>query len=87
MSHYSAEKARNVDSHAAVPTKVNYLRSLALFNGRKTDEAFWKLALRPFPLFTKSAFLWACLVQGTLVGWTVFIGVILGAFFLGSPMW
>ncbi|ROW16708.1 hypothetical protein VPNG_01532 [Cytospora leucostoma] len=76
-----------VDVHAAVPTKVSYLRSLTLFNGRKTDEALWKLALRPFPLFLQPAFLWACLIQGTLIGWTVFIGVILGAFFIGYPMW
>ncbi|KAF3767155.1 MFS general substrate transporter [Cryphonectria parasitica EP155] len=66
---------------------VNYWKSIALFNGRKTDEAIWKLALRPFPLFLQPAFLWACLIQGTLIGWTVFIGVILGAYFIGYPLW
>ncbi|KAK7748654.1 hypothetical protein SLS53_000675 [Cytospora paraplurivora] len=93
-SHDLEEKGRNgnatsflAEDHAAVPPKVNYLQSLALFNGRKTDEALWKLALRPFPLFLQPAFLWACLIQGTLIGWTVFIGVILGAFFIGYPMW
>ncbi|KAH8758332.1 major facilitator superfamily transporter [Diaporthe sp. PMI_573] len=74
-------------SAAPVPAKVSYLQSLALFNGRKTDEALWKLALRPFPLFLQPAFLWATLIGGTLIGWTVFIGVILGAFFLGYPLW
>lgn len=67
--------------------KVSYWKSIALFNGRKTDEAIWKLALRPFPLFLQPAFLWACLIQGTLIGWTVFIGVILGAYFIGYPLW
>lgn len=74
-------------SAAPVPARVSYLRSLALFNGRKTDEALWKLALRPFPLFLQPAFLWATLIGGSLIGWTVFIGVILGAFFLGYPLW
>lgn len=94
--HDSGEKGVNGNSssscppaegRAAVPTKVSYLQSLALFNGRKTDEHLWKLALRPFPLFLQPAFLWACLIQGTLIGWTVLIGVILGASFIGSPLW
>ncbi|KUI57443.1 Protein HOL1 [Cytospora mali] len=75
------------NGRTAVPAKVTYLQSLALFNGRKTDEALWKLALRPFPLFLQPAFLWACFIQGTLIGWTVFIGVSLGVLFLGSPLW
>lgn len=70
-----------------VPEKVSYLKSLALFNGRKTDENFFKLLLRPFPLFLQPAFLWASLTQGTLIGWTVFIGVIMAEFFLGYPLW
>ncbi|ROW04546.1 hypothetical protein VMCG_04962 [Cytospora schulzeri] len=82
-----ASPPANTNSHAAVPAKVSYLQSLALFNGRKTDESLWKLALRPFPLFLQPAFLWACLIQGTLIGWTVLIGVILGASFIGSPLW
>lgn len=77
-------KAR--DAGAATP-KVSYAQSLRLFNGRKTDEAFWKLAVRPFVLFLQPAFLWAAMVQSMLIGWTVFIGVILGAFFLGPPLW
>lgn len=72
---------------SAVPPKASYWSSLALTNGRKTDEALWKLILRPFPLFFQPAFLWACLIQGTLIGWTVFIGVILGAYFIGYPLW
>lgn len=72
---------------APIPAKQTYWQSLALFNGRKTDESLWKLVLRPFPLFFQPAFLWACLIQGTLIGWTVFIGVILGAYFIGYPLW
>ncbi|CAK7239425.1 MAG: hypothetical protein STHCBS139747_000855 [Sporothrix thermara] len=69
------------------PEKVSYIKSLALFNGRKSDENFFKLVLRPFPLFLQPAFLWASVTQGTLIGWTVFIGVIMAEFFLGYPLW
>ena len=68
--------------------KATFVQSLALFNGRKSDEFFLKLLLRPFPLlFFQPAFLWACLIQGVTIGWTVFIGVILAQFFLGYPLW
>ena len=60
-----------------VPPKVSFARSLLPFNGRKTDESFLKLVLRPFPLFLHPAIFWACLIQGTLIGWTVMIGVVL----------
>ena len=71
---------------ALLPKKVSYARSLLPFNGRKTDENFLKLLLRPFPLFLNPAILWACLIQGTMIGWTVFIGVVLAAIFLGPPL-
>ena len=70
-----------------VPAKVSFVRSLLPFNGWKTDEAPWKLILRPFPLFFHPAVLWACLIQGCMIGWTVFIGVVLAAIFLGPPLW
>ena len=78
---------RGAAAAAAVRPKKTYVQSLALFDGRKTDESFFKLLLRPFPLFAQPAFLWACLIQGTMIGWTVFIGVILAAIFLGPPRW
>ncbi|KAK1448425.1 major facilitator superfamily transporter, partial [Colletotrichum cuscutae] len=65
--------------------KKTFFQSLALFDGRKTDEHYWKLLLRPFPLIAQPAFLWGCLIQGTMIGWTVFIGVIVAALFLGPP--
>lgn len=66
--------------------KKTYRESLALFDGRKSDENFFKLLFRPFPLFFQPAFLWACLIQGAMIGWTVFIGVVLAAIFLGPPL-
>lgn len=70
-----------------IPQKATFVQSLLPFNGRKTDESFLKLVLRPFPLFFHPAIFWACLIQGTLIGWTVMIGVVLAAIFLGPPLW
>ena len=69
------------------PPKASFVQTLLPFNGRKTDDNFFKLLLRPFPLFLHPAILWACLIQGTLIGWTVLIGVVLAAIFLGPPLW
>ena len=74
-------------SPVSIPPKVGFAGSLLPFNGRKTDENPIKLILRPLPLFLHPAVLWACLIQGTLIGWTVMIGVVLAAIFLGPPLW
>jgi len=71
----------------AVPAKATFVQSLAPFNGRKTSQSFFKLFLRPFPLLFHPAILWAMLIQGALIGWTVMIGVVLAAIFLGPPLW
>ena len=76
-----------VRSTVTPPPKVSFARSLLPFNGRKTDDSLFKLILRPLPLFLHPAVLWACLIQGTLIGWTVMIGVVLAAIFLGPPLW
>ena len=70
----------------AIPAKDSYLKRLMPFNGRKTDESFFKLLFRPFPLFLHPAVLWACLMQGVIIGWTVMVGVILSLIFLGPPL-
>lgn len=42
-----------------VPEKDSLLKSMRLFNGRKTDESFFKLLLRPFPLlFCHPGIIW-----------------------------
>lgn len=66
--------------------KTTYLKALSPFNGRKTDESFLKILIRPFPLFFHVAIIWACLIQGVIIGWTVFVGVVLAAVFLGPPL-
>lgn len=69
---------------ANTPPK-SFLQSLSLFDGRKTDDRYWVLLLRPFPILANPAFIWGCLIQGTMIGWTVFIGVIIAALFIGPP--
>lgn len=44
--------------NATPPQKDSLLKSMRLFNGRKTDESFFKLLLRPFPLFYHAGILW-----------------------------
>jgi MFS family permease len=66
--------------------KYKFVQNLGLFSGRKTDDRFFTLFLRPFPLFFHPAVLWTCLIQGAMIGWTVFIGIILAALFLGPPL-
>ncbi|KAL8999280.1 MAG: hypothetical protein Q9169_001825 [Polycauliona sp. 2 TL-2023] len=78
----------HTEAHSDItPPKATFVQSLRPFNGRKSDCSFFKLLLRPFPLFFHPAVLWACLIQGTLIGWTVMIGVVLAAIFLGPPLW
>ncbi|PYH94445.1 MFS transporter [Aspergillus ellipticus CBS 707.79] len=86
-SQVSSSNEPPQETRKEVLAKVTYLETLKPFNGRKTNESFFKLLLRPFPLFFHPAILWACLIQGVIIGWTVFIGVVLAAIFLGPPLW
>jgi MFS family permease len=68
------------------PARTSYVKTLSPFNGRKTDESFLKILIRPFPLFFHPAIVWACLIQGVIIGWTVFVGVVIAAVYLGPPL-
>ncbi|KAH7401780.1 MFS transporter-like protein [Phaeosphaeria sp. MPI-PUGE-AT-0046c] len=80
------------DHHAPAASTTTYppftfRSSIALFNGRKSTEPFLRLFLRPFALFLHPATVWACLIQGVLIGFTVLIGIVLAAIMLGPPLW
>jgi MFS family permease len=68
------------------PEKASRLKMMMPFSGRKTDEKFFLLFFRPFPLFLHPAIIWGCLIQGVIIGWTVMVGVILSLIFLGPPL-
>jgi MFS family permease len=84
--HASTQSATGMFSGAGTPKKTRS-ETLRIFNGRVSQDSFWKLALRPFPLFAHPAVFWASLIQGAMVGWTVFMGIILAAIFLGPPLY
>ncbi|KAK6354235.1 hypothetical protein TWF730_008647 [Orbilia blumenaviensis] len=65
--------------------KKTYWQTLMPFDGRKTDDSLWLLALRPLPLFFQPAIAWGSLIMGTLIGWTVLIGVVLALLFAFPP--
>lgn len=92
----SGERLGPVEEHRAAvsttsaianpPARTSYTKTFAPFNGRKTDESFWKILIRPFPLFLHPAIVWACLIQGVIIGWAVFVGVVIAAVYLGPPL-
>lgn len=79
-----ATEGTNLNPHH--PPKTSYIKTLLPFNGRKTSLPFLKVLLRPLPLFLHISILWACLIQGVIIGWTVLLGVVLAAIFIGPPL-
>lgn len=70
----------------ALGPREPYIKRLLVVNGRKSDDSYWKLLLRPFPLYLQPAVFWGCLMQGVIIGWTVMVGVILSLIFLSPPL-
>ncbi|KAK6430289.1 hypothetical protein LTR95_013557 [Oleoguttula sp. CCFEE 5521] len=82
-----AVESHTDDAAHAMPKQPLITREgLMPFNGRKTDESFGKLLLRPFPLFFHPGILMMMLIQGMMIGWTVLIGIVLAAIMLGPPL-
>lgn len=76
----------HIEAQAIEPIPWVTKKSLRLFSGRKTNESFFQLLLRPLPLFFHPGILWACLIQGTLIGWTALLGVILALVMIAPPL-
>lgn len=79
--------ANSDSSNSGASAKTSYAQSLMLFNGRKTEESYFKLLLRPFPLFLQPGVVWACITQGVMIGWTVLIGIVLSTFYQLPPLY
>ena len=56
--HGANGSSRTEVSAALTPRKDSLGRSMRLFNGRKTDDNFFKLLLRPLPLFFHPGVFW-----------------------------
>lgn len=55
--------------------KMLTAQNFKIFTGRKSNENFWKLLVRPLPLLFQPAFLWAAMVQGAMIAWVAMMGV------------
>lgn len=75
LTAVSNEEEKHRDEVQEPPQKEPFSKTLLPFNGRKTDDTFWKILIRPLPLIFHPAIFWGMLTQGTLIGWTVMIGV------------
>ena len=90
-NNHNPSSEENLANGQTSPTgttpKKSYAQTLKPFSGWYTEDNFFKILLRPLPLFLHPAILWGCLIQGSMIGWTVFIGVDLAAIMLGPPLW
>lgn len=50
-------------------TKKTFVEELRVYNGRFSDESFFKLLLAPFVLFLYPATIWSFLFQGSFITW------------------
>lgn len=66
--------------------KKSFIESMSLFDGRKTDDPYLTLLLRPFPLIMNPSFIWACLIQGTMIAWTIFMGALVATVYVGDEV-
>ncbi|KAK3109905.1 hypothetical protein LTR53_016360 [Teratosphaeriaceae sp. CCFEE 6253] len=85
-AHPNSPSLSNTDRTPGAPPPLLSRANLRPLSPRFTPTPLPILLLRPFPLFLHPAILWACLIQGTLIGWTVLIGIVLAAIMLGPPL-
>ncbi|RPA91821.1 MFS general substrate transporter [Choiromyces venosus 120613-1] len=65
--------------------RKTWVQELRVYNGRFSDESFFKLIFAPFALFLYPATLWAFSLQGTFITWTIAVAVVLAQMFAGPP--
>ena len=65
--------------------RKSYRQQLVIFPGRYLKEAWWKIALRPFVLYTYPAILFATLLYSVSVVWLIFLSEVLSQIFSAPP--
>lgn len=80
-----AAEPRSSDNAAGVEVKKTFLQELKLYNGRFSDESFFKLLLAPLALFVYPATIWGFLFQGSFITWGIAVSVVLAQMFAGPP--
>lgn len=63
----------------------SFTSQLRVFNGRLSDESFWKLAIKPLPLIAFPAVVFSTLVYGSFMTWLVTFGVLSVNIFSAPP--
>ncbi|KAI5846616.1 major facilitator superfamily domain-containing protein [Morchella snyderi] len=94
VSGAAAKEANTDTSEAAMEpvspgdraeVKKTFLQELKLYNGRFSDENFFKLLLSPLALFLYPATIWGFLFQGSFITWGIAVSVVLAQMFAGPP--
>lgn len=67
------------------PEEVKKRYDLAIFRSRVSDDSFWKLLLKPFPLFAYPAVIFSSLVYGSFFTWLVVLSVLSVPIFSAPP--
>ncbi|KAJ9298329.1 hypothetical protein DTO271G3_3934 [Paecilomyces variotii] len=63
----------------------SFTSQLRVFNGRLSDESFWKLVIKPVPLIAFPAVIFSTLVYGSFMTWLVTFGVLSVNVFSSPP--
>lgn len=64
-----AEPTSSGHSASSEEKKKTFVQELRVYNGRFSDESFFKLLLAPLVLFCYPATIWAFLFQGSFITW------------------
>lgn len=63
------EEKKSSEEVATEKVRKSWVQELKVYNGRYSDESFWKCLLSPFVLMLYPATIWAFLLQGTFITW------------------
>jgi hypothetical protein len=62
-----------------------YSARLRIFQGRITDESFWRTAVRPLPLLAYPAVVFSTIVYGSFMTWLIGFSLIQAGVFIAAP--
>ncbi|CUS08976.1 unnamed protein product [Tuber aestivum] len=68
-----------------IEERKTWVQELKIYNGRFSDESFFKLIFAPFALFLYPTTLWSFSFQGTFITWGIAVSVVLAQMFAGPP--
>lgn len=75
----------SVDPEKPDDLNAKKVSNLAVFRGRVSNDSFWKLVLKPFPLFVYPAVIFSSLIYGSFFTWLVVLSVLSVPIFSAPP--